>query len=84
MFAPQYPDVNFIVPHLGSFADDWRAQLTLIDHLARHPNLHADTAGVHSTNRNLGRETDDSYAIKAELAPAPGREGQVAACHFKD
>ncbi|MEA2949678.1 MAG: maleamate amidohydrolase, partial [Alphaproteobacteria bacterium] len=27
---------------------------------------HADTAGVHSTNRNLGRETDDSYAIKAE------------------
>jgi nicotinamidase-related amidase len=33
---------------------------------------HLDTAGVHSTNRNIGREADDTYAIKAELAPAPG------------
>jgi len=24
MFAPQYPDVNFIIPHLGSFTDDWK------------------------------------------------------------
>ena len=31
------PEVNFIIPHLGSFADDWRAQLALIDHLVRHP-----------------------------------------------
>jgi hypothetical protein len=22
--AQQYPDVNFIIPHLGSFSDDWR------------------------------------------------------------
>ena len=40
------PTWRFIIPHLGSFADDWRAQLALIDHLARHPNLHADTSGV--------------------------------------
>src|SRR5260370_7000261 len=33
---------------------------------------HVDTAGVHSTNRHIGREADDTYAIKAELAPAPG------------
>ncbi len=33
---------------------------------------HADTGGVHSTNRNLPREADDIYAIKAELAPEPG------------
>ncbi len=33
---------------------------------------HADTGGVHSTNRNLSREADDIYAIKAELAPEPG------------
>jgi len=31
---------------IGSFADDWRAQLALIDHLVRHPNIYADTAGV--------------------------------------
>lgn len=46
LLADQYPDVNFIIPHLGSFADDWRAQLALIDHLERHPNVHADTSGV--------------------------------------
>jgi uncharacterized protein len=46
LFATQYPEVNFIIPHLGSFADDWAAQLALIDHLQRHPNVFADSAGV--------------------------------------
>ena len=30
MFAPQYPDVNFVIAHLGSFADDWRAHERVI------------------------------------------------------
>jgi predicted TIM-barrel fold metal-dependent hydrolase len=38
--------VNFIIPHLGSFADDWKAQQACIDPLARHPNVYTDTAGV--------------------------------------
>src|SRR5688572_1293512 len=46
LLAEEYPDVAFIIPHLGSFADDWRAQLALIDHLVRHPNVYADTSGV--------------------------------------
>jgi predicted TIM-barrel fold metal-dependent hydrolase len=46
LLAQEYPDVNFVIPHLGSFADDWRAQIALIDHLARHPNIYTDTAGV--------------------------------------
>jgi predicted TIM-barrel fold metal-dependent hydrolase len=46
LLAQEYPDVNFIIPHLGSFADDWRAQIAFIDHLARHPNIYTDTAGV--------------------------------------
>ncbi|NGO14229.1 amidohydrolase family protein [Streptomyces sp. HC44] len=46
LFATAYPDVDFIIPHLGSFADDWSAQLALVDHLVRHPNVHADTSGV--------------------------------------
>ena len=35
---------------------------------------HVDTRGVHSTNRNMGRENAESdiYDIKAELAPQPG------------
>ena len=46
LLARQYPEVPFIIPHLGSFVDDWRAQLALIDHLVRHPNVFADTSGV--------------------------------------
>jgi uncharacterized protein len=46
LFATQYPDVAFVIPHLGSFADDWKAQLQLIDMLERHPNVFTDSAGV--------------------------------------
>lgn len=46
LIAPEYPDVNFIVPHLGSFGDDWRAHVRVVDQIARLPNLYADTAGV--------------------------------------
>ena len=46
LLAAEYPDVSFIIPHLGSFADDWRAQLALIDHLVRHPNIYTDTSGI--------------------------------------
>lgn len=46
LLAEEYPDINFIIPHLGSFGDEWAAQLALIDHLARHPNIYADTSGV--------------------------------------
>ncbi len=46
LLATEYPDVAFIIPHLGSFADDWRAQLALIDLMVRHGNVHADSAGV--------------------------------------
>jgi uncharacterized protein len=46
LLAVEYPDVNFIIPHLGSFADDWKAQVAITDHLVRHPNIFTDTAGV--------------------------------------
>ena len=46
LLAVEYPDVNFIIPHLGSFADDWRAQVAITDHLVRHPNIFTDTSGV--------------------------------------
>jgi predicted TIM-barrel fold metal-dependent hydrolase len=46
MFASRYPSVDFIIPHLGSFADDWKAQQTVCDQLVRYPNVYADTSGV--------------------------------------
>jgi predicted TIM-barrel fold metal-dependent hydrolase len=45
LLAREYPDVSFIVPHLGSFGDDWRAHVQVIDQLVRFPNVYADTAG---------------------------------------
>ena len=46
MMASAYPKVALIVPHLGSFADDWAAQRGFLDILARHRNVFADTSGV--------------------------------------
>lgn len=46
LFASQYRDVSFVVPHLGSFPDEWKAQRAFLDLLQRHPNLHTDTSGV--------------------------------------
>jgi predicted TIM-barrel fold metal-dependent hydrolase len=46
MLAEQYPTVNFIIPHLGGFADDWMTHMALIDQLCRFPNVYADTSGV--------------------------------------
>jgi uncharacterized protein len=46
LLATEYPDVNFIIAHLGSFSDDWQAQQAFIDPLSRHPNLYTDTSGI--------------------------------------
>jgi uncharacterized protein len=46
MLAPQYPDVNFIIAHLGSNTDDFRAHQQVVYQLARYPNVFADTSGV--------------------------------------
>lgn len=46
MLAPSFPEVNFIIPHLGSFRDDWRAQQQVVDQLVRFANVYADTSAV--------------------------------------
>lgn len=46
MVARAYPDVALIIPHLASFADDWRIQCSFVDQLSRLPNVFADTSGV--------------------------------------
>jgi len=46
MLAPEYRDANFVVPHLGSFADDWRAHQQVVDQLVHHPNVYGDTSAV--------------------------------------
>ncbi len=63
MLAPSYPDVNFIVPHLGSFRDDWRAQQQVVDQLVRYKNVYTDTSGV--------RRFD--YIVQAIRRAGPGK-----------
>jgi predicted TIM-barrel fold metal-dependent hydrolase len=63
MLAPQYPDVNFIIPHLGSFTDDWKAHQQVIYQLARYPNVYADTSAV--------RQFD--YLVQAIKRAGPGK-----------
>jgi uncharacterized protein len=63
LFAPAYRDVTFIIPHLGSFGDDWRAHVSLIDQLVRHPNIYADTSGT--------RRFD--YLVEAVRRAGPGK-----------
>lgn len=53
LFAPEYPSVKFVIPHLGSYADDWRHQRNLVDILARYPNVYTDTAGVRNFDNLL-------------------------------
>jgi predicted TIM-barrel fold metal-dependent hydrolase len=45
LLANEYPG-PFIIPHLGSFADDWKAQVGLLGILFRHSNVYTDTSAV--------------------------------------
>jgi nicotinamidase-related amidase len=57
-----------IEPTQRLFAAARRAGIPII-----YSTRHADTAGVHSTNRNMGRgEVEDVYAIKEEFTPQSG------------
>jgi uncharacterized protein len=46
LVATAYPKVNFIIPHLGSFADDWKVQKQMIAPLSNYRNVFTDTSGV--------------------------------------
>lgn len=47
MIASEYPQVTFIVAHLGSFASrDWTEHLAAISVAQRYPNVYLDTSSV--------------------------------------
>jgi nicotinamidase-related amidase len=57
-----------VEPTQKLFAAARRAGIPII-----YSTRHADTSGVHSTNRNMGRgEVEDVYAIKEEFEPQKG------------
>jgi len=63
MLASEFPRVDFIIPHLGSFADDWRAHQQIIDQLVRFPNVYTDTSGVKRFD----------YIVQAVKRAGPGK-----------
>lgn len=63
LLATEFPDVDFIIPHLGSFSDDWRAHVAVIDQAVRRPNVYTDTSGV--------RRFD--YLVEAVRRAGPGK-----------
>jgi maleamate amidohydrolase len=58
---------NAIEPTRKLFAAARKAGIPVI-----YTTRHADTDGVHSTHRRKGRESEELYHIKAEVAPMPG------------
>lgn len=47
LLATEYPRINFIVAHLGSFSSqDWTEHLAAIDLAKRYPNIYLDTSSV--------------------------------------
>ncbi|MCX7727656.1 MAG: amidohydrolase family protein [Chitinispirillaceae bacterium] len=46
LLASEYPDVNFIIPHLGRFGDNWEIQSLFISYLSKYPNIYTDTSSV--------------------------------------
>ena len=39
-------NINFMGPHLGSFANYWRVHQQVVDQLVRFPKVYGDTSGV--------------------------------------
>jgi hypothetical protein len=64
LLAGEYPDVSFIIPHRGSFADEWRAEIDMIGLLIRHPNGFTDTSAVR----------------RFDLVEEPARAGGLGRC----
>lgn len=46
ILAREYPEIPWIIPHLGSFADDWRVHERVIEQIARYPQVYTDTSGI--------------------------------------
>ena len=77
LLAAEYPDVDFIIPHLGSFADDWRAQNAFLSPLARHPNIYTDTSGVRRFDllEDAVRRRTAQDPVRQRRPVAPPRRG---------
>ena len=83
MVARAYPDVAWIIPHLSSFADDWKAQVAFVDQLTRlperlHGHLRRPLLRRARRRRPPGRPAQDPLRQRRPLPAPGGRAGQGA------
>ncbi len=70
--ARAYPQVNFIIPHLGSFRSlVWWAHMETIDLVKRYPNVFAETSGVvaHDYLKRAAQELPANKILFGSYAP---------------
>lgn len=46
MIAQAYPDLSFILPHLGGYGGSWNIHLEALDIARRYPNVFIDTSAI--------------------------------------
>ena len=46
MIAAAYPDVSFILPHLGGYGGSWNVHMEALDIARRYPNVFIDTSAI--------------------------------------
>lgn len=72
MIATAYPQVRFILPHLGEYrSETWWGHMEALDLVRRYPNLYVDTSGIGSLKylEMAGKELPAERILFASFAP---------------
>ena len=79
MIASAYPQVRFLLPHLGEYrSDTWWGHVEALDLVRRYPNVYVDTSGIGSLKylemavRELPLERNLFATFAPELDPRVG------------
>jgi hypothetical protein len=81
MIAATYPQVRFVLPHLGAYrSETWWSHMEALDLVRRYPNVYVDTSGIGSLKylemavRELPAERILFATFAPELDPRVGVE----------
>lgn len=72
MIATAYPQIRFILPHLGEYrSEDWCGHMEAMDLMRRYPNIYVDTCGIGSLKylEMAAKEVSGERLLFASFAP---------------
>jgi predicted TIM-barrel fold metal-dependent hydrolase len=72
MIASAYPQVRFILPHLGEYgSENWWRHMEALDLVKRYPNVYVDTSGIGSLKylEMAAKELPPERILFASFAP---------------